>query len=101
MEVYTRISTMYNELEGDEEMVHPLQVSSLLVDWMDPQKAMYVLPSHIRQTFVLSWSTLSEIRGESADKNIHVDLSVDIIKALLEKDRDSKFDSIPSSVEHN
>ena len=40
MEIFGRISEMYSELEEDEEMVHPLQIASLLVDWMDPQKAM-------------------------------------------------------------
>ena len=42
MELYTKISGMYYELDEGEEMVHPLQISSLLVDWMDPQKTMYV-----------------------------------------------------------
>jgi hypothetical protein len=40
MELYVNISEMYYMLEEDEEMVHPLQIASLLVDWMDPQKAM-------------------------------------------------------------
>ena len=33
---------MHRELDEDEEMVSPLQAGMLLVDWIDPQKSMYV-----------------------------------------------------------
>ena len=38
---------MHRDLDEDEEMVSPLQAASLLVDWMDPQKALLVSVSPI------------------------------------------------------
>ena len=32
---------MYSELEEGQTMVNPLQLGSMLVDWMDPEKAVY------------------------------------------------------------
>jgi hypothetical protein len=33
---------MHSELEEGQTMVSPLQLASMLVDWMDPEKAVYV-----------------------------------------------------------
>ena len=38
LEIFEDLSSMYEELDEDQEMVNPLQIASLLVDWTDPQK---------------------------------------------------------------
>lgn len=38
---------MHSELEEGQTMVNPLQLGSMLVDWMDPEKAVYVSPSNV------------------------------------------------------
>ena len=40
MSLFEELLAIHAELDDDEEMVSPLQAASLLVDWMDPQKAM-------------------------------------------------------------
>jgi len=38
---------MHSELEEDQTMVNPLQLASMLVDWMDPEKTVYAPLSYI------------------------------------------------------
>ena len=38
---------MYSELEAGQTMVNPLQLASMLVDWMDPEKTVYASPSYV------------------------------------------------------
>ncbi|TCD66080.1 hypothetical protein EIP91_001838 [Steccherinum ochraceum] len=63
------VSKVFEELEGDQEMITPLQFGNLFVDWTDPRK---VAPS--------------DVTG-STTEDVHVDLAVDILKALHDKDR--------------
>jgi len=42
--MFAQITEMYSELEEGQTMVNPLQLASMLVDWMDPEKAVYVPP---------------------------------------------------------
>ena len=64
MELYANVANMYSELDEDEEMVHPLQIGYLLVDWMDPQKSMYV-PFDIKVTITYDQS-LQQCAGSNS-----------------------------------
>jgi hypothetical protein len=37
---------MYSELEEGQTMVNPLHLTSMLVDWMDPEKTVYAPSSY-------------------------------------------------------
>ena len=37
--LFTKLSEVYREWDGDEDMISPLQTSLMFVDWTDPQKA--------------------------------------------------------------
>lgn len=39
--LFAQITEMYSELEEGQTMVNPLQLASMIVDWMDPDKAVY------------------------------------------------------------
>lgn len=84
---------MHEELEEDEEMVNPLQAGTLLVDWTDPQKSMYVLA--FKTSCILYTENLDQccrdVYGRQTDEIIHFDLAVDIVKALFNKELDSKL----------
>lgn len=41
--VYKQLCQVYKDLDDERDMVSPLQVGSMFVDWTDPQKAVYVL----------------------------------------------------------
>lgn len=43
--LFAQIMRMHSEVEEGQTMVNPLQLGSMLVDWMDPEKAVYVSPS--------------------------------------------------------
>ncbi|EKM57502.1 uncharacterized protein PHACADRAFT_90256 [Phanerochaete carnosa HHB-10118-sp] len=58
--IYEDLNRVYNECDGDEDMISPTQASLMIVDWTDPQKAVL-----------------------KADESIHIDLASDIIKALF------------------
>jgi cyclopropane fatty-acyl-phospholipid synthase-like methyltransferase len=44
----------------------------------------------LQSALTREFTAKSEIRGENGDMNIHVDLSVDIIKALFDKEKESE-----------
>ncbi|KAF9648455.1 ARM repeat-containing protein [Thelephora ganbajun] len=67
--LFAQITEMYSELEEGQTMVNPLQLASMLVDWMDPEKTVYVP---------------SEVPGRKKDDNVHVDLAADVVKALFD-----------------
>ncbi|EJC98308.1 uncharacterized protein FOMMEDRAFT_114496 [Fomitiporia mediterranea MF3/22] len=67
LSTFAELSQMHRDLDEDEEMVSPLQAASLLVDWMDPQKAL-------------------EVDGRQTDWHVHYDLATDIVKVLCSKD---------------
>ncbi|KAI5122624.1 hypothetical protein M0805_008713 [Coniferiporia weirii] len=67
MSTYEELSRMHEELDGEEEMVSPLQAGSLLVDWTDPQKTTTIL-------------------GQKTDMHVHFDLSIEIVKSLFNKE---------------
>jgi hypothetical protein len=41
--LYEKLNEVYNECEGDEDMISPAQACLMFVDWTDPQKAVYVV----------------------------------------------------------
>ncbi|PSR90834.1 hypothetical protein PHLCEN_2v4803 [Hermanssonia centrifuga] len=73
--LYDKLSEVYKEWDGDENMISPAQASLMFVDWTDPQK---------------SAAVAAKVPGHVVDESIHVDLASNIIKALfndeLEKD---------------
>ncbi|TDL22781.1 ARM repeat-containing protein [Rickenella mellea] len=64
---YEQLAKMHSELDEDEEMVKPSQIAMLLADWTDPQKTI-------------------KVNNQEVDQTIHVDLAIDILKALFNKD---------------
>lgn len=40
--VYQQLCQVYKDLDDEKDMISPLQVGSMFVDWTDPQKAVYV-----------------------------------------------------------
>jgi hypothetical protein len=40
--LYEKLSEIYKEWDGDEDMISPAQASLMIVDWTDPQKAQSV-----------------------------------------------------------
>jgi hypothetical protein len=46
--LFSQITEMYAGLDEGQTMVSPLQLGSMLVDWTDPDKAVYVLFSYGR-----------------------------------------------------
>ena len=44
--LFAQVTEMHSELDEGQRMVNPLQLGSMLVDWMDPEKAVYVHLSH-------------------------------------------------------
>ncbi|EMD37496.1 hypothetical protein CERSUDRAFT_154154 [Gelatoporia subvermispora B] len=69
--------TVYKQWDGEQALVSPAQLAAILVDWTDPQKAAAVAKG---------------MRESTADDALHVDLAVDIIKALFNQkmDKDDK-----------
>lgn len=39
IQVYKKLNEVYNECDGDEDMINPAQACLMIVDWTDPQKA--------------------------------------------------------------
>ncbi|KAF8494799.1 nuclear condensing complex subunit [Gautieria morchelliformis] len=64
LSAYEMLSETYSNLDEDLEMIPPSQISLLLADWTDPRNAV-------------------DMRGQVMDKVIHVDLAVDIVRALF------------------
>ena len=73
---------MHSELDEGQTMVSPLQLASMLVDWMDPDKAVYVESSLLLWAPVQSFNR--EVPGRKKDDSVHIDLAADIIKALFD-----------------
>ena len=46
--LFAQITEMYSELEEGQTMVNPLHIASMLVDWMDPEKAVYAPSFYVR-----------------------------------------------------
>jgi hypothetical protein len=42
LKLFEQITRIHSELDDGQTMVNPLQLASMLVDWMDPEKAVYV-----------------------------------------------------------
>lgn len=63
------VSKVYEELNGDQEMITPLQFGNLFVDWTNPLKA---APNE---------------NSDSSVHEVHVDLAIELVKALHDKDR--------------
>ena len=51
--MFAQITEMYSELEDGQTMVNPLQLASMLVDWMDPEKAVYVPQFHAFENLLM------------------------------------------------
>ncbi|OCH93098.1 hypothetical protein OBBRIDRAFT_725376 [Obba rivulosa] len=70
-------TTVYKQWDSEQLMVTPAQLAAMLVDWTDPQKAAAVAKG---------------MRESTADDALHVDLAIDIVKALFSQkmDKDDK-----------
>ncbi|EGO04008.1 hypothetical protein SERLA73DRAFT_102367 [Serpula lacrymans var. lacrymans S7.3] len=66
---YDLITRVFEDLEDDQEMISPYQFGLLFIDWTNPQKA-----AKMEDTNVVS-------------RDVHVDLAIDILKALYDSDR--------------
>lgn len=88
-----RLSNLHDELDEDEEMVPPAQIGAMLADWTDPAKTVYVC-SLFSNSPVITYSKrtffLRELDEAQQDSSVHLDMAIDIIKALFEKEMESK-----------
>ena len=83
LDLFAQITEMYSELEEGQTMVNPFQIASMLVDWMDPEKTVYVLPSYVSD--IPAHFLTSEVAGRKKDDAVHIDLAADIVKALFDE----------------
>ena len=91
MKAMETMSDLFEDLEEDEEMVAPAQIGLMLVDWTDPSKAVYVLTKACsRNTLFTSNLEYSKADGRPTDESIHVDVAIDIVRALFDKEMTSK-----------
>ncbi|OBZ79993.1 Condensin complex subunit 3 [Grifola frondosa] len=67
--VYDLVASMYQDVEDGQETITPNQLSLLFVDWTDPRKV------------------IAKDRASAAAESIHINLGVDILKALHCHDR--------------
>ena len=72
MSTYDLALSVYEELDEDEKMISPLQLGQLLVDWTDASKI------------------VGHEEGSTEFSPVHVQLGVDIMRALYNNERDSK-----------
>ncbi|KAL4248656.1 CND3 (condensin subunit 3) family protein [Abortiporus biennis] len=69
--IFNQLRTVYQEWDGEEDMISPSQIGLMFVDWTDPLKASTVvkgLPNH------------------KLDESVHIDFASDIVKALFDDD---------------
>jgi len=76
--MFAQITEMYSELEEGQTMVNPLQLASMLVDWMDPEKAVYVPPFYAFENLF----TISTGRSPAAER---MTVSTSILLRTLSK----------------
>lgn len=72
-------------------MVTPAQLATMLVDWTDPQKAVYVpefVPACISD--LIPRAVANGMRESAADDALHIDLANDIVKTLFKQDMTSE-----------
>lgn len=74
------LSQMSEEAE-DDEMLPLSQIGLMMVDWIDPFKAMWVLTS-IDEAHE-DWHVHSGREGSTIDTSVHLDLSVEVLKLIL------------------
>ncbi|TFY80499.1 hypothetical protein EWM64_g3513 [Hericium alpestre] len=67
LSIFEQLSHEYRELEDEQDMVSPAQVSGMFVDWTDPQK-------------------IIELPNLTPDPDVHVDMAADVVKALFNQD---------------
>ena len=63
-------------------MVNPLQLASMVVDWMDPEKTVYAPSSYVSDDPFIFFTR--EVPGRKKDDSVHIDLAADIVKALFD-----------------
>jgi hypothetical protein len=77
-------------VEDDASMVSPSQMALLMVDWTDPQKAMYeFIPRLFKEADVRA----SEIRGSHIDETVHIELASSILESLLSQEMEGENDN--------
>ncbi|KAH8108765.1 nuclear condensing complex subunit [Phellopilus nigrolimitatus] len=77
------VTRVYDEMEDDQDMIAPLQFGQLLIDWTDPSKVVG-LPNAPNDSSV-----------------VHVNLAIDILKALYDNDRARKSLTWPFSASND
>lgn len=76
MSTYDLALSVYGELDEDEKMISPLQLGQLLVDWTDASKI------------------VGHEEGSADFPAVHVQLGVDIMRALYNNERDGELLSL-------
>ncbi|PIL28240.1 hypothetical protein GSI_09652 [Ganoderma sinense ZZ0214-1] len=74
-QLFDQVVKAFRNWEGEEGMVSPSQVATMLVDWTDPLKASEVMKG---------------TRREPHKDPIHIDLAVDVVRAALAGEYDNK-----------
>ncbi|KAF4564848.1 hypothetical protein EYR40_011021 [Pleurotus pulmonarius] len=70
MSAYDQVVRVHEELDDGQEMITPLQFALLLTDWLDPDK-----------------TAAAQGTVKTASRNIHMDLAVDVLRALFDEER--------------
>lgn len=79
-DTYTMLSQMSEEAE-DDEMLPLSQIGLMMVDWIDPFKALWVLTSI--DEVCGDWSVHRGREGSTIDTSVHLDLSIEVLKLIL------------------
>ena len=82
--IYKQLCEDYEE----KDPISPMQVAMMLVDWTDPQKAVYVV--YGAQKTPTKIFAHRPVNGRPTDDNVHVELASNIVKALFDDKIDSK-----------
>lgn len=99
------LGQLHEEAEDEQEMLGLQVMGLMMVDWLDPQKAVYVLTSS--KDFVASSRVVviyvdSRIRdrdGVKTDGDVHLDLAVEVLKGMLSEQRTLSYNNYAPSGE--
>jgi condensin complex subunit 3 len=86
---------VYDDLGDKAAMVAPLQIGLQLIDWTDPQKAMFVLSFLQRNSLADALELLSDVQGVAIDEDIHFDLAMLMVKKLYQEEQSESVPVLP------
>ncbi|KLT44848.1 hypothetical protein CC85DRAFT_295396 [Cutaneotrichosporon oleaginosum] len=67
------VSTFAEDFEGSPDLLPLAQMGLMMVDWIDPEKAVYVGAQHLS----------ADDSGSHNDHGLHLDLAIELLKLLL------------------